>query len=215
VTEDYSQIPQTGPSINRKGGVRLHPVRDGLIPLVREVARVRERDSGGNVYTEVTNPSTGFCMGVTSPLTIEGGPVLIPQPVVPEHNPVRDAGLLPQRDQRTGTWYLGTGTNRRVIRTVADGDKVLPSIPPRHGRVTREGGAPRGTHAARGTGTGTVRGASTRLPVALIDAYIQGLAERKAGRKLPPVRVTKDMRRYARLELARQKDIRDFCDESE
>lgn len=213
VAEDYSQIPQVGPSLSRKGGIRLHPLRDGVIPLTTE-ARVRRRDIGGNLYTEVTNPSTGMCTGVTSPLTIEGGPVLEPTPVVPVRNPKRDAGLLPQL-AGNGVWTQGAGSARRVIRTVDQGDSPLPSLPPRRGHQTRRGAAPSAAQRAGGTPTGGNRGASTRLPNALIDAYILGLAKQAAkGKPLPPVKITPLMRRVARADIARKADIARFCGET-
>lgn len=209
MTEDYSLVPRSGPSMSTRGGIKLHPLRDGVIPLTSE-ARVAHRDRGGNVYTEVTNPSTGFCDRVTSPLTIEGGPVLQSQPVVPTHNPKSDAGLFPCR--RGGVWMQGVGAGRRVIRTTDMGDEPIPSMPSRHGRATREGAAPRAASGASGASGDTRTHRAARLPTALIDAYIQGLAERKAKRRLPPVKITPQMRKLARLELARQKDIREYCD---
>lgn len=214
VAEDYSQIDRSGaPSLSRRGGIRLHPLRDGVIPWEREPGRLLHRDSGGNVYQEVTNPATGMCQAVTSPLTIEGGPVLEPTPVVPVHNPTRDAGILPQLDANTGVWYIGTGNSRRALRTVGMGDAALPSIPPRTGRGTPTTTAQRASRGADGASGRPGSPTVNRLPQALIDAYIQGLAERKAGRKLPPVKITKLMRKLARLELARQQDIRQYCDE--
>lgn len=216
--EDYSQIPQNGPSINRKGGLRLHPIRDGVIPLMRE-GRMVHRDSGGNVYQEITNPSTGMCMGVTSPLTIQESdkPVLIPTPVVPVDNPKRDAGLLPQFDLATGTWYEGSGSRVRAIRTVDMGDSLLPSVPTRRGHANRKGRAPQPTRAPDGPSRPTKPTTTVpRLSNALIDAWILGTAQKKAkGKPVPTFKITPLMRRLARAEIARQADIAQYCQQEQ
>lgn len=202
--------------MHRRGGIRLHPIRDGVIPTCADPNRVKHLDRGGNTLTDITDPSTGFCMGVTSPLTIEGGPVLESTPVVPVHNPKRDYGLVPQYDSTTGVWWQGTGSNRRVIRTVSDGDKRLPSMPPRQraasGRKTSQRGAQRAAGASSQRPTGN--GSAVEITRDMIDAFIVGMhkkAYQAKGKTPPPLKITKYMRKMARLEIQRQQDIQRYC----
>lgn len=202
--EDFSDVPQLGPSINRKGGVRLHPVRDGVIPTVRE-AHLTRRDRGGNLFEEVTDPSTGFCQRVTSPLLNTDLPSVIEgRPVVPTRNPVRDAGLLPQ-PVGNGVWVQGAGSRRRVLRTVALGDALLPSAPGGNRTPSRKGSR---TVATEADSVRPPRAPS--IPRDLIDAFIRTKA---ASLGKPNVKITKEMRKLARLEIARQQDIARFCGE--
>lgn len=216
--EDFSQIDQSGPSINRKGGIRLHPIRDGVIPLVAERNRVQHRDRGGNKLTDVTNMHTGYCVGVTSPLMFDegAGPVLDCTPVVPVHNPKRDGGVLPQL---IGTlWVQGTGSNKHVIRTEDMGDKLIPSVPSRRRAASRGKTAQRSNDGPERASRASRAASATAVPTGLVDAYIMGMhrnafyaKKKNKGKTLPKLVITKEMRRYARLELARQADIRAYC----
>lgn len=61
--------------------MRLHPVEDGLIRFPDE-RTLTTHDRGGNRLRDVTDPETGMCTGVTSPLTIpDGTRVIHPTPV--------------------------------------------------------------------------------------------------------------------------------------
>lgn len=202
--------------MHRRGGIRLHPIRDGVIPTCADPNRVKHLDRGGNTLTDITDPSTGFCMGVTSPLTIEGGPVLESTPVVPVHNPKRDYGLVPQYDSATGVWWMGTGSNRRVIRLVSDGDQRLSSMPPRRGATKRPNGPQRGAQRAAGTTTPrpTGNGPDVEITRDMIDAFIVGMHKKACqakGKTPPPLKITKYMRKMARLEIQRQQDIQKYC----
>jgi hypothetical protein len=206
-------VPQIGPSLSRKGGIRLHPVRDGVIPPVADRNRVLHRDRGGNVLTDVTNMQTGYCTGVKSPLTLEGGPVLKSTPVVPTHNPKRDLGLFPQLIG--DVWVQGVGSNKHVVRTVDLGDKPIPSVPSRRRAASRQGAPVRRNDGPERAPRGNPIGSPDRLPNALIDAFIIGMhkqASKKKGKKVPPLKITKEMRRLARLEIQRRADIARYCE---
>lgn len=56
------------PSMSRRGGVRLHPIKDGTAPMGEQLTMLRRRDRAGNKLRDVVDPDTGFCVGVTSPL---------------------------------------------------------------------------------------------------------------------------------------------------
>lgn len=206
-----------------KGGIRLHPIRDGVIPTVRE-ARLRHRDQGGNILTEVTNPSTGLCDHVTSPLLeVELlPPVFTARPVVPTKNPKRDTSVLPQKAPN-GTWYQGTGNNKRAIRTTELGDKPLPLVAGRRTPGNRKGATSRASKAAAPTPTGRQTGRpDIRMPTELVDAYIVGKfleALRKVqGKKaqLPKgFKITPEMRKAARAAIRHEQDVAVFCDEQE
>ena len=61
--------------------MRLHLVDDGLLRSPEE-RTLTTHDRGGNRLRDVINPDTGFCTGVTSPLTIpDGKGVINPTPV--------------------------------------------------------------------------------------------------------------------------------------
>ena len=51
--------------------MRLHPVKDGLIPLPHERG-MTVRDKGGNRLVDVVDPETGYCVGTRSPLSVKG-----------------------------------------------------------------------------------------------------------------------------------------------
>lgn len=61
--------------------MRLHPVDDGLLRSPEE-RTLTTHDRGGNTLRDVIHPETGFCTGVTSPLTVpDGTRVITPTPV--------------------------------------------------------------------------------------------------------------------------------------
>lgn len=106
--------------------MRLHPVKDGLIPLPDERGMTR-RDSGGNRLVDVVSPDTGFCVGVRSPLSIEGrvveaaaiagGSAKSGEDVRFDHESARYYELV--RDAKTDP--IGF-----VVRLTTDGDDMLP-----------------------------------------------------------------------------------------
>lgn len=217
--EDFSAVPQKGPSMFLKGGIRCHPVRDGLIPLTREQA-MRHRDQGGNLYTEITNPHTGNCQRVTSPLDTGGVAVIQPTPMVPLTSAKRDAGIFPQK--RGKVWTQGVGDRMRTLRTVDMGDDRLPSCPPSGGSSTGKGHGSVKPNPHGGPSSAS-RNHPPRIPVMLVDAFILGVAQRAANTKarkarvkaptltLGDLKITPHMRKLARLEIARQQDIKAYC----
>lgn len=56
------------PSMSRRGGTRLHPIKDGTAPMGEQLMGLRFRDKSGQKLRDTVNPRTGFCTGVTSPL---------------------------------------------------------------------------------------------------------------------------------------------------
>lgn len=55
------------PSMSRRGGVRLHPIKDGVLRHPHE-RTVTHRDFMGNKLRDVIDPRTGFCMYAVSPV---------------------------------------------------------------------------------------------------------------------------------------------------
>jgi hypothetical protein len=104
--------------------MRLHPVKDGLIPLPAERG-LNVRDRGGNKLVDTIDPKTGFCTGVSSPLTLPEGHVLTAKP------PSGGSGQDVRFDSESARYYdlireSGSDPIGLVIRTVADGDELLP-----------------------------------------------------------------------------------------
>jgi hypothetical protein len=111
------------PSLSRRGGVRLHPIKDGTAPIGQSLAGLRLRDKAGNKLRDVVNPLTGYVMYVESAL--ESPPRnQIGQPVQPgisgTHTQyTRDLCL----ENREGFW---TDDEGNVVRTFSMGDEPLP-----------------------------------------------------------------------------------------
>lgn len=107
------------PSMSRRGGVRLHPINDGVIRHSYERG-VTHRDFMGNKLRDTINPQTGFCNGVISPVL--GGRVGQGTSGSPTVESAR--GYVTKRD---GHYFDGlTGTH---LRTLDMGDEPLPSAP--------------------------------------------------------------------------------------
>lgn len=109
------------------GNVKLHPAKDGLIPLPDERGITR-RDKGGNPLIDVVSPQSGFCTGVRSPLTTTGKSVIEPTPASAG---TAGTGMDVRFDQCARVYYdlirsSGTDPIGLVVRTVADGDDLLP-----------------------------------------------------------------------------------------
>ena len=69
ITLDTDEIrySYTVPSMSRRGGVRLHPIKDGVLRHPHE-RTVTHRDFMGNKLRDVIDPRTGFCMYAQSPV---------------------------------------------------------------------------------------------------------------------------------------------------
>ena len=107
--------------------MRLHPVDDGLIPLPDERG-LRVRDRGGNNLVDVTDPKTGFCVGVRSNLTTRDGVSVFPASPVSGGSP--SVGSDTRFDPEHEVYYdlirsSDTDPVGLVVRTVADGDAPL------------------------------------------------------------------------------------------
>jgi len=108
--------------------MRLHPVDDGLIRFPEE-RTLTTHDRGGNPLRDVINPDTGFCTGVTSPLTVpDGMSVMQPTPV----SGAKSASTPDvQFDPDSELYYDLVRTSDSdpfglVIRTTSDPDGPLP-----------------------------------------------------------------------------------------
>lgn len=108
--------------------MRLHRIEDGLVPQPDE-RKLTKYDKGGNKLRDVVDPVTGMCTGVTSPLTVpDGTRILKPTPVsggksksAPDvrFEPTREVYYELQRNSDSQPFGV-------VVRTVADGDALLP-----------------------------------------------------------------------------------------
>lgn len=191
------------PSMSRRGGTRLHPIRDGVAPMGEQLFWLRTRDTSGQKLADITHPRTGMCVGVRSPLECEpnnvvGGPQM--PGVSGSHNvETRRAAVqyVPEHkvyvDEETGL----------VIRTTAMGDQLRPvacvlrsAQPKKERRVKRDNGgnAKPGAHVPGGTGKD---GAITKADC---EALIRAMAK---GRS---VTITKDMMINARRLLIQKRN---------
>jgi hypothetical protein len=106
--------------------VRLHPVKDGLIPEPHERG-LTVRDRGGNRLVDLISPDTGFCTGVTSPLTMSGESVF-PGTPTSGGRAANQPDVLFSPEERVYYEPLQTPTGGRVgivVRTCADSDGPL------------------------------------------------------------------------------------------
>lgn len=110
--------------MSEKGGnMRLHPVKDGLIPMPDERG-MTVRDKGGNKLIDVNNPKTGYCVGVTSPLSISGRVV--------QASPITGgSGPDVRFDTESARFYelvrdVPNAPIGFVVRLTTDGDESLP-----------------------------------------------------------------------------------------
>lgn len=104
--------------------MRLHPVEDGLVPHPDERGMTR-RDIGGNRLTDVTNPISGMCTGVTSPLTPSGASVRPASPIG------GGSGADVRFDPESARYYELVRSSKSapigfVVRLTTDGDESLP-----------------------------------------------------------------------------------------
>lgn len=103
--------------------MRLHPVKDGLIPLPDERGMTR-RDKGGNKLVDVVDPDSGYCIGTRSPLTIKGR-------VVEAATITGGSGTDVRFDPESARYYelvrdAATEPIGFVVRLTTDGDDSLP-----------------------------------------------------------------------------------------
>lgn len=137
----------TQPSMSRRGGVRLHPVKDGVMLMPWERG-IQTRDQVGNKLRDVIHPVTGFCIGVVSPILggeVNKGTSGSPTVEVCRGMVTRDsAGLYHDQDGR-------------VIRTEAMGDCPLPTSKQNRNRST-------GTQTRSAGRSGRSSAASGRAP---------------------------------------------------
>lgn len=108
--------------------MRLHRVEDGLIPGPDE-RKLTKYDKGGNKLRDVVDPNTGMCTGVTSPLMVPDGTRVM------NHTPVSGGKSKSAPDVRFNAerevyYELNRSKDSDpfglVVRTVADGDALLP-----------------------------------------------------------------------------------------
>lgn len=106
--------------------MRLHPVKDGLIPMPDERGMTR-RDSGGNKLIDIVSPDTGFCVGVRSPLSIAGRVVEADRIAGGSAKSGEDVRF----DAKSARYYelvrdAATAPIGFVVRLTTDGDESLP-----------------------------------------------------------------------------------------
>lgn len=178
----------------RRGSLRPHPLKDGVINTGAHLEYGLTRDRNGNRLVAVMDPITGFCVGVRSNL------MSVPnncagQPVKPgiAGSITRDTEVcLVQRDL-AGTYFTvsSDGEEVRAVRTTEMGDFLLPtvrmSVPTKtvKERAVRDPSAPK-RRVPGATGPGG------RISDADCDAMIAAMAK---GR---PVNITPLMRKAAR-----------------
>lgn len=166
------------PSLSRRGGVRLHPVKDGVLRHPHE-RTVTHRDFMGNKLRDVIDPTTGFCMYAVSPVlggrinkgTSGSATVEAARGNVIKHN---------------GHYFDMEG---RHLRTTDMGDDKLPYVAapprpdnPRNGAKSQKGGRTRKTGAVSGTPGTAVNvpggtGANGEITRADVEAYLKVLAK--------------------------------------
>ena len=109
--------------------MRLHPAKDGLIPEPSERG-LTIRDSGGNRLSDVVSPLTGFCTGVTSPMTIRPGQSVIDHKAPSGGKAPSGSDVLFSTKERVYYEPLQVPNGGRVgivVRTCDDSDGPLPS----------------------------------------------------------------------------------------
>jgi hypothetical protein len=203
------------PSMSRRGGVRLHPVNDGVIDMHGASSRVKYYDGHGQKLRDVTNPITG--MYDYSVSALESRPnfeVGMDEPASPpvNGNPTGTLKMLPASvrvDARGNRAYLDE--NGRRIRTTDMGEAPIAAVPRKPDPSTTPKTTKRGrgvkTRAANGR-SGGVPGAAdgSRITDADVVSYIRAMVRVKTGRT-DDFPITANMMRDGReaLKLARKK----------
>lgn len=135
------------PSMSRRGGTRLHPVRDGVINMQAGQQYIRTRDYMGQKLRDYSNPRTGMYSHSTS--VAESDPLNGARSTTfvsgVNGNPTGQLKLLASSvvDSAAGRVYLDD--EGRVIRTTAMGEAPVIARPPKSGTVN----APRSPKGAR------------------------------------------------------------------
>lgn len=145
------------PSMSRRGGTRLHPIKDGTAPMGEQLFTLRHRDKSGQKLRDVVHPVTGYCIAVTSPLE---GPVSGKGTSGSPTAETKRASVT-KAEVRGHKVYLDE--DGFVCRTLEDGDSprpvayATPTAPPkkerRVGKTTGGNGAKRSAVGIPG-GTG-------------------------------------------------------------
>lgn len=180
------------PSMSRRGGVRLHPVKDGVLPMTRE-AYIRRRDMAGNKLQDVIDPVTGFCIGVRSALM--SNPNNTPLNPRPGTSGSHNTETARADVTRQGNVWLDD--QNRVIRTCDMGDDPLPVRRTSNLTQPSKGKRMRDPSAVSASIPGAT-GPGGRITDADCDALIIAMAK---GR---PVKITQAMRAAAR-DMLKQK----------
>lgn len=128
--------------------MRLHPAKDGLIPQPDERG-LTVRDKGGNTLIDLHDPTTGFCVGVTSPLTSTG------MSVFPAKSCGGGNGPDIRKDEQSERYYELVRSSHSapvgiVVRLTTDEDALLPTTrvrviqaaPSTNGKSERKSTAP-------------------------------------------------------------------------
>lgn len=178
----------------RRGSVRAHPLKDGVINTNSHLEYGLTRDRNGNRITAVIDPTTGFCVGVRSNL-MSAPNNCAGQPIKPgiAGTITRDTQVcLIQRDL-VGTYFTvdPASTAKRAIRTTTHGDDPLPGLRPSEPSQPLKERAVRNPSAPKRATPGAT-GPAGRITTADCDAMIRALAK---GR---PVQITAAMRKVAR-----------------
>lgn len=174
----------------RRGGIRLHPVRDGVLPMGEQLCFVRKRDRSGQKLRDVVNGVTGYFMYTVSALESAphndvGRPVQ--SGITGTHSvETRRGDVRVRRDQNGNRVYCDPETGR-PIRTCDMEDSPLPSIktatPTRVPKPQKERAMAR---TPRPTGVPGATGPNGRITRADLEACVRAMAE-KAGRPCPKV----------------------------
>lgn len=165
------------PNISRRGGIRLHPIKDGSAPIGENLMWIRTRDRSGNKLRDVVDPRSGLCVGVTSPLE---GPVS-GKGTAGSHTTETRRAAVEKVTVRSHKVYVDEETGF-VQRTLDMGDGarpvayVKPTTPPTKERRVRNTTGQPDTSGRRVTAPGGT-GAGGRITRDDCVAYIKAMAK--------------------------------------
>ena len=122
------------PNLSRRGGIRVHPIKDGGLNPNAHQENILRRDRNGAKLVDVVDPETGFCTGVRSNL------VSAPNYAAGQEKPTRPAvsgGKSGVLKNLPDTVLVDTATGQRVylddegrrIRTCDMGEGAIPAVP--------------------------------------------------------------------------------------
>lgn len=195
VRYSYSQ-----PSM-RRGGVRLHPVKDGVLPMGEQLCYIRKRDRSGQKLRDVIDPQTGWVINVTSNLEACPNNHGAVRPGISGSHTVetRRADVVPAVDTHGRKVYRDAESGR-VIRTCDMAEAPIPSV-----KTATPTPAPKPQKEramTRTPGRSTVPGATGpggRITRSDCEALIRAMAATK-GQAAPKV-ITKPMLAAAKAVL--------------